>query len=100
MAICMRAGAHELGDFRASSLGTLVRMVAQGLAMTLLPSTAVATEIARSDRIRILPLPRRFPSRTIGLAWRPTSPRHAAFEELGRELTTSLPPGAEPLASR
>ena len=40
-AICKRAGAHELGDFRATSLNTLVRMVASGTGVTLLPAMAL-----------------------------------------------------------
>jgi len=80
---CSLPAASE-DDFRASSLGTLVQMVASGLGVTLLPSIAVAAEATEGLELRPFPSTRKKagPGRRIGLAWRPTSPRAAQFEEL------------------
>lgn len=97
LAICRRAGAHELGDFRATSLNTLVRMVAGGSGLTLLPVMALATEVRAQDRLATVPLERRA-SRTIGLAWRPSTARRATFEELVRLFIEHAPKGTTPIA--
>jgi len=90
--ICQRAGAHELGDFRATSLNTLVRMVAAGSGITLLPAMACPVEVRGSDRVVTLPLERRA-SRTIGLAWRSSTSRRTTFEVLAELLQAHAPKG-------
>jgi len=61
-------GAEELG-FRATSLPTLVQMVAGGAGVTLLPRLALPVELSRADLcIRSFAAPG--PSRTIVIAWR------------------------------
>ncbi len=92
LALCQRAGARELGDFRATSLNTLVRMVASGTGVTLLPAMALASEVRGQDRLVALPLERRA-SRTIGLAWRASTPRRAAFEQLAEAFVEHAPKG-------
>jgi LysR family hydrogen peroxide-inducible transcriptional activator len=74
LAVCARAGAEELG-YRATSLATLVQMVAGGAGVTLLPRIAVATEAPRAG-LRARPFADPPPGRTLVLAWR----RRAAAE--------------------
>lgn len=76
----------ELGDFRASSLGTLVQMVATGAGLTLLPQSAVDVELRGSEELVALPFRKPPPFRTIGLAWRKTSPRGDEFALLADAL--------------
>jgi LysR family transcriptional regulator, hydrogen peroxide-inducible genes activator len=79
LAFCARAKATEL-EFRATSLATLVQMVAGGAGITLLPSLAVATETQRA-RIAI----RRFskaPERTLVLVFRRSSAVVPALREV------------------
>jgi LysR family hydrogen peroxide-inducible transcriptional activator len=95
LSICKRAGARELGDFRATSLNTLVRMVAGGTGVTLLPAMALPVEVHSQDRVVALALERR-EVRTIGLAWRPSTPRRATFELLGQVLAEHAPKGTLP----
>lgn len=87
--VCHRAGATEAGDFRASSLGTLLEVAAGGMGIALLPEMA-ATGRSRVPSELVL---RRFrkpePFRTIGFAWRRTSPRAAEFRQLGELLRPS-----------
>jgi len=92
LAICRRGGARELGDFRASSLNTLVRMVASGAGITLLPAMSLEHEIHGQDRLTTLPLERR-PVRTIGLAYRASTARRALFERLSELLREHAPRG-------
>jgi len=99
LSLCARAGAHELGDFRATSLNTLVRMIAGGNGVTLLPSMAVASEVRPSERLQLLRL-ERGAQRTIGLAWRASSPRSQTFQRIAEVLTEKAPPGTIPLTRR
>jgi LysR family hydrogen peroxide-inducible transcriptional activator len=82
LSICSSAGASELGDFRASSLTTLVHMAASGAGVTLLPALATRVPAALDRDLSLVPFTRPVPKRTIGLAWRKTSPRGAEFAEL------------------
>lgn len=85
LAFCTRANAEEL-ELRATSLATLVQMVAGGAGITLLPSLAVATETRRA-RLTI----RRFskaPERTVALVFRGSSavlPALRKVAELARD---------------
>jgi LysR family hydrogen peroxide-inducible transcriptional activator len=71
-----------MGDFRASSLGTLVQMVVHGVGVTLLPSIAVDIEGERNPSLVSLPFTRPLPHRTICLAWRPMTARRTEFRLL------------------
>ncbi|HRE22240.1 MAG TPA: LysR substrate-binding domain-containing protein [Rhabdaerophilum sp.] len=76
-------GYNTLG---ASSFATIMRMVANGLGMTLLPEIAVIAE-ARSEDIRILRLEEPEPSRVLGLLWRRESPRRADIHALAEAIS-------------
>ena len=80
MQVCRSAGASEFGDFRASSLATLVQMVSGGVGVTLLPSIAVDIEGERNPSLVSLPFTRPPPFRTIGVAWRKASARKDEFQ--------------------
>jgi LysR family hydrogen peroxide-inducible transcriptional activator len=104
--LCTRAGAAELG-FRATSLTTLVQMVAGGGSATLLPAMAVDVE-NRRGRLRISAFAAPAPKRTLGLVWRRRSPlaeplrRVAAAARLAYEAMTSdaAPSAPQPSAAR
>jgi LysR family hydrogen peroxide-inducible transcriptional activator len=72
-------------SFAATSLTTLIAMVAEGLGITLLPNLAVQAGVLANTKIQITPLPDACPRR-IALAWRPGSARSAVFEKLGNLL--------------
>ncbi len=86
LAVCHTSGASEIGDFRASSLNTLVQMVAGGIGITLLPRLSLEVEVPQISQIVILPFRKPEPSRTIGLVWRTTSPRAHEFQLLAELL--------------
>jgi LysR family hydrogen peroxide-inducible transcriptional activator len=97
--LCRRARAHEAGDFRATSLNTLVRMVAGGTGITLLPAMSVASEVHAQDRLRVLAFAGSKPARTIGLVWRRSSPRKTEYAELVALLRRHPPEGVTALTS-
>lgn len=84
LAFCARAKAHEL-EFRATSLSTLVQMVAGTSAVTLLPELSVAVETSRAP-LRVRPFAPPAPARTIALAWRRRSPLDAALRRLSAAI--------------
>jgi LysR family hydrogen peroxide-inducible transcriptional activator len=67
----------------ATSLATVMQMVANGYGITLVPEVAVDVEV-RDERVKLLRFTPPTPGRTIGLAWRPTSPRKSDFVALGQ----------------
>ena len=73
----------------ATSLATVMQMVANGYGITLLPRVAVDVEL-RDERVKLLRFADPAPGRTIGLAWRPTSPRKADFAALGEVIVETL----------
>ncbi len=85
-------------SFGASSLATIVQMVANGYGVTLLPEMAVASEVHAGGDIRLLRFRAPEPKREIGLAWRKTSPRKRDFVQFGELLREVAPrPGKQAL---
>ncbi|ABD85937.1 LysR substrate-binding domain-containing protein [Rhodopseudomonas palustris] len=75
--------------FGASSLSTVMQMVANGYGITLIPQ--IAAEVERRDsRVRLLRLKDPQPGRSIGLVFRATSPRKADFTALGEVVKESV----------
>lgn len=85
LSLCRLADRQALSELGATSLTTIVQMVANGLGATLLPEMALSTEI-RDDRLSVARFSRPEPSRSIGLAWRATSARKRDFATLGGSL--------------
>ncbi len=82
LAVCGAAGASALRELGATSLTTVMQMVATGYGVTMVPQIAVEVE-ARDPRVRLLRFSKPEPHRLIGLVWRRTSPRFADFTALG-----------------
>jgi LysR family hydrogen peroxide-inducible transcriptional activator len=89
LAVCgLLAGEKSEGQdgFAATSLHTLVQMVAGGLGVTLLPKLAVAAGVAAGTDLVLRPLAGSNAWRTLGLAWRPNAPRAADYRALAQPL--------------
>ena len=88
LAVCgLLAG--ERGDqdsFAATSLHTLVQMVAGGLGITLLPRLALNAGIIDGTGLIVRPLAGAGGWRTLGLAWRPNAPRASDYRALAPHL--------------
>lgn len=80
LALCGLEAEQE--GFAATTLHTLVQMVAGGLGITLLPRMAIDAGVADNTDIVLRPLAAAGAWRTIGLAWRPNSPRAAEYKAL------------------
>src|ERR1700682_2579656 len=76
--------------FQATSLRTLVQMVAAELGITLMPQIAVDSELASARNVVVRPLSPDNPFRTLVLAWRSTSSRGDEFRLLGNLIRESL----------
>jgi LysR family hydrogen peroxide-inducible transcriptional activator len=83
----------------ATSLTTVMQMVANGYGVTLVPEVAVDVEV-RDGRIALARFDAPEPGRTIGLAWRRTSPRKADFVALGQLIADALDIADHPVPPR
>jgi LysR family hydrogen peroxide-inducible transcriptional activator len=66
-----------------------MQMVANGYGVTLLPEVTARVEV-RDSRVKLFRFAEPEPVRTIGLAWRRTSPRKQDFAALGKVITDTL----------
>jgi LysR family hydrogen peroxide-inducible transcriptional activator len=83
LAYCRRVRADTGIGLGATSLTTVMQMVANGYGVTLVPRVAVDVEV-RDARVKLLRFAPPVPGRTIGLAWRRRSPRKSDFLALGQ----------------
>lgn len=91
LAFCSSVRAQEL-EFRATSLTTLVQMVAGGAGVTLLPQLAVPAEVQRA-RLVVRAFAKPVPHRTIALVWRKRSPLADALKNVASTIRTAYPRG-------
>jgi LysR family transcriptional regulator, hydrogen peroxide-inducible genes activator len=89
LAFCGTANGDTLASLGAASLATVMQMVANGYGVTLLPEVAASVEV-RDSRVKLLRFDDPEPIRTIGLAWRRTSPRKRDFAALGEMIVDAL----------
>jgi len=69
--------------YQATSLTTIVQMVANGIGITLLPKMAVDADITAGTELAVIPFGEVGVSREIGLMWRKKTPRQTEFRLLG-----------------
>jgi LysR family transcriptional regulator, hydrogen peroxide-inducible genes activator len=86
---CVKGRWNVASGLSATSLATVMQMVASGYGATLVPEVAVDVEL-RDDRVKLLRFVEPQPGRSIGLAWRRTSPRKADFLTLGQTVKSAL----------
>jgi LysR family hydrogen peroxide-inducible transcriptional activator len=86
---CSQARVRE-GEFRATSLTTLVQMVSGGAGITLIPALAVDAE-ARRARLHVRPLDARTAYRTIALVWRKGATTEPALRAVAGHMREAYP---------
>ncbi len=92
LAACQRQPAPgRSGMFQATSLYTLVELVAGGFGATLLPGIALNSDHVRAADVVLRPLAGGA-GRQIALAWRRSSARRSEFKLLGQFLKNQLSP--------
>ena len=81
---------ERIQNFTATSLHTLVQMVASGLGVTLLPKLAIDGGITNGTGVEVRPIAGEGAWRTLGLAWRPRSPRIADYRAFAAMLRLDI----------
>lgn len=96
LSVCQEHSNVALVNFGATSLTTLLQMVAHGMGRTLLPEIALSAESPRLGDIRFVPFAPPAPSREIAVFFRSASERQADFEafadvaaEIGGDILTA-----------
>lgn len=82
LTFCSLQQVDTLNTFGASSLSTIVEMVAANLGVTLLPEICIGVECRGRD-LQIIRFVEPEPTRKLGLLWRKSSPRADDFRALG-----------------
>ncbi|MBV2235576.1 MAG: LysR family transcriptional regulator [Sterolibacterium sp.] len=101
--LCAHAAAAEATSdapqvLEGSSLETIRYMVASGLGVTVMPASAADLITADDALLRVRPFAEPTPTRTVGLVWRTSFPRHKAIDLLRTALLDTQLPGTQALA--
>jgi LysR family hydrogen peroxide-inducible transcriptional activator len=89
LAFCAAPSREAPTSLGATSLATVMQMVANGYGVTLVPEVAIDAEV-RDDRVKLMRFVDPQPVRTVGLAWRRTSPRKQDFAALGEVVREAV----------
>lgn len=89
LAVCRAIDPPRLRSFGATSLTTVLQLVAAGQGITLIPRLAVDAGTAVDPRLTLVPFADPQPSRTLGLAWRRSSPRARDYQALAKLVATA-----------
>jgi LysR family transcriptional regulator, hydrogen peroxide-inducible genes activator len=90
LAFCATKRRDTATGLGSTSLATVMQMVGAGYGVTLVPEIAAELEV-RNRRVALKRFAAPEPGRTIGLAWRKTSPRRRDFDALGEAVMAALP---------
>lgn len=91
LAFCATERRDSAAGLGSTSLATVMQIVAAGYGVTLVPEIAAELEV-RDQRVALKRFAAPEPGRTIGLAWRKTSPRRRDFDALGEAVKAALLP--------
>lgn len=86
---CKLTDKEKINPFMATSLHTLVQMVANGLGTTFIPQMAIDHGLLDNQNLVIVEPPGQSAYRSIGLVWRPSSSRCEVFAHLS-DLVSEL----------
>jgi LysR family hydrogen peroxide-inducible transcriptional activator len=89
LAFCNTTPRDTAAALGSTSLATVMQMVANGYGVTLVPEIAADVEV-RDARVTLKRFRAPEPGRTIGLAWRKTSPRRRDFAALGEAVKQAV----------
>jgi LysR family hydrogen peroxide-inducible transcriptional activator len=90
LSVCRAEPGKRSADVSATSLHTLVQMVAGGLGVTLLPKLAAEGGAAAGAAVTLTPFRQRVVGRSIGVAWRENGPRAEEAKMLAALLRDEL----------
>lgn len=90
LTVCGTLNASRLNSYGATSLSTLLQLVANGQGITLLPQLFVSTEVRPDPRVTLLRFPDPAPERVIGLAWRRSSGIERDIDEIAAAVADAM----------
>lgn len=90
LSACSLAGAVDHTEVRSASLSTLSQMVAAGVGVTLLPTSALAVETREGSGLTTRPFEAPPPGRGVALVWRASDPRGPSYGELAESLRSEV----------
>lgn len=94
--LCKASGARLRFDFEGTSLDMLREMIVMRLGITFMPGLYVKSELLKDTNVRSFEIADRRLFRTIGMAWRKSTPRQATFMKLAeffKSATTDMSKG-------
>ncbi|MGO1296651.1 MAG: hydrogen peroxide-inducible genes activator [Vibrio sp.] len=89
---CRLTEKEKINPFMATSLHTLVQMVANGLGTTFIPQIAIKHGLLNNQNLVAVDPPGQEAHRDIGLVWRPSSSRTQSFHQLADIIAPLLEP--------
>ncbi|MCW8347565.1 hydrogen peroxide-inducible genes activator [Vibrio sp. ZSDZ65] len=87
---CKLTKKEKINPFSATSLHTLVQMVANGLGTTFIPQMAIEHGLLDNQNLIVIEPPGQQAHREIGLVWRPSSSRRESFMHLADVVSELL----------
>ena len=96
LSICQMGRDDETSQMAATSLSTLVSMVAGGLGISLLPKLAIDHGLSIGEDVALRTFDPPIVGRQIGMAWRTGSPREADARKIGEIVKSAI---AAPVAA-
>lgn len=87
---CKLTDKEKINPFSATSLHTLVQMVANGLGTTFIPQMAIDHGLLDNQNLVVVEPPGQLAYRDIGLVWRPGSARTQIFSQLADVVSELL----------
>lgn len=92
LSACQLPASAQRKSVQATSLYTLIEMVASGLGITLIPDMAITSDMVSHSDISLVPLENDNDQaiREIGLVWRPSFRRTATLEQLAQTFSDAL----------
>ncbi|ASI91369.1 MULTISPECIES: hydrogen peroxide-inducible genes activator [Vibrio] len=87
---CKLTEKEKINPFSATSLHTLVQMVANGLGTTFIPQMAIEHGLLENQNLIVVEPPGQQAYRDIGLVWRPSSSRRDSFLQLADVVSELL----------
>jgi LysR family hydrogen peroxide-inducible transcriptional activator len=94
LSACQLPSSAQRESLQATSIYTLIEMVASGLGITLIPEMAISSDMLSHADIKLIPMKNKASqqpaNRDIGLVWRPSFRRTATLEELANTFTQAL----------
>lgn len=88
--VCRTLDASRLSSYGATSLSTLIQLVANGQGITLLPQLFVTAEAKADGRVKLLHFAAPAPSRMIGLVWRRAAGIERDIDEIEAAVQVSM----------